>query len=1009
MRRLVFMFLILSATISVYGQQKKITGYVFNATTNQPLAGVTIQGKLGSTVSDEKGDFSLMASVGEKLTLSYVGMNPATCKITGNKTSYQIGMQEVTNQLNQIVVTGYKQEKKKDLTGAVSVVNMKQTLVESNANILTSLQGRVPGVEIESDGTPGGNGTSVKIRGFSTLNNNGPLYVIDGVPTTYIGALNPQDIESIQVLKDAASASIYGSRANNGVIVITTRKGKSPNAKVTFDAFYGNQILANKIHMLNAQQWGEVYWQAEKNSGITPQHPQYGNGSVPVIPAYLSGPGPVERAANTDWIDAIFHPSSIQNYNLGVSQATAKSNYYLGVSYNRDNGIMRYTNYERFSSRLNSSFNIKNVLTIGENVFVSNFSEVKSNSGIMTDAILQHPLIPLYDTLGNFGGPKDGLGDKLNPLGELYRNRNNATHNWRIFGNVYVEANILKDFTAKSSFAVDYNNSGYRNFTPRFTEGRFNITDNFLTTGNSSGLSWTWSNTVNYHKTFGSHTVEVLAGIEAIKNSSSYFSATAKNLLLDDYDYAYLGNGTVTRANGGGSGNQLFSQFGKINYNYQDKYLLTGTLRRDGSSRFGANHQYGVFPAVSGGWRISQEKFFQNISYINDLKLRASWGKTGNQEILDFGTLNFYKTSPEFANYDVAGTNTSSQQAFYVTQIGNPNLKWEENVQTDIGLDATVFSNRLTLSADYYKRITNGILINPVLLAVYGGGAAPFINAGKIENKGVELTLGYSSKSASSFHYTADFNIAFNENKVLSLGEGNQFFLGAAANRIVPGQPVSVFYGYVVEGIYKSQDQVDRSATQPGKGLGRLQYKDINGDGIIDDKDRTYIGNPNPKFTYGLNLTADYKGFDAAVFITGVQGNKIYNAIRAQTDFAYFPFNFSKRILDAWSPSNPNSTIPAVNVNNTNNELRPSTYFVEDGSYIKIKSLQLGYTLPHNLMNRLGIDRIRIYIQGQNLFTFTKYTGIDPEVSAGGPLNEGVDAQFYPHAKAINFGLNVNF
>jgi TonB-dependent starch-binding outer membrane protein SusC len=1009
MRTLIMTLLILASTGYAQGQERRITGYVFNQATNQPLGGVTIQGQTGSTTSDDKGNFSLSASSGEVLHLSFVGMAPATLKITGSKVSYQIGMQEASNPLNEVVVTGYKTEKKKDLTGAVSVVNLKQTLAESNPNILTSLQGRVPGLEVESDGTPGGNGTSVKIRGFSTLNDNGPLYVIDGVPTTYIGALNPQDIESIQVLKDAASASIYGSRANNGVIVITTRKGKSSTAKVTFDAFYGVQTLANRIHMLNAQQWGQVYWQAEQNSGITPQHSQYGSGAQPVIPAYLSGPGPGEKAANTDWIGAIFHPASIQNYNLGVSQATAKSNYYLGVSYDRNDGIMRYTNYERFSSRLNSSFNIKNAVTVGENVFVANFSEVKSNSGIMTDAILQHPLIPLYDTAGNFGGPKDGLGDKLNPLGELYRNRNNATHNWRIFGNVYAEANILKNLTAKTSFAVDYNSTNYRNFTPRFTEGRFNITDNFLTTGNSDGLSWTWSNTVNYRKTFGPHTIEVLAGVEAIKNTSSYFSATAQDLLLDAYNYAYLSNGTVTGANGGATGNQLFSQFGKINYNYQDKYLLAGTLRRDGSSRFGTSNQYGVFPALSGGWRISQEKFFQGLSFINDLKLRASWGKTGNQEIPDFGTLNFYKTSPEFANYDLAGANTSAEQAFYVTQIGNPNLRWEENTQTDIGLDATALSNRVTLSADWYNRNTNGILINPVLLAVYGGGAAPFINAGQIQNRGIELALGYNSRPTSPFHYTADFNIAFNQNKVLSLGEGNQFFLGAAANRIVPGQPVSVFYGYVVQGIYKSQADVDKSANQPGKGLGRLQYKDLNGDGVIDDKDRTYVGNPNPKFTYGLNLSADYKGFDGAVFITGVYGNKIYNAIRAQTDFAYFPFNFSTRVLDAWSPSNPNSTIPAVNVNNTNDELRPSTYFVEDGSYLKIKSIQIGYTLPHAAMRRLGIDRFRVYVQGQNLFTFTKYTGMDPEVSAGGPLSEGVDAQFYPHAKSINFGVNVSF
>ncbi|WP_077922939.1 TonB-dependent receptor [Spirosoma sp. 209] len=1007
-KRLCLLLVLLSLSHALWAQVR-VSGTVTGRTDGKPIPGVTILevGTNNGTTTDINGGFALTSPPNATLRFSFVGMKPYDLNVKGLTSPVSVSLEEDPAQLSEVVVTGYKEERRRDLTGAVAVVNLKQTLQESNANILSSLQGRVPGVVIQSDGTPGGSGTAIRIRGFSTIGANGPLFVIDGVPTTYSGALNPNDIESIQVLKDAAAASIYGSRASNGVIVVTTKRASSPEPKITFDTFYGVQTLRNRIEMLNANEWGQVYWQAQRNSGLTPSHPQYGNGAQPVIPPFIDAENTIP-ASNTDWLGAVFKPSQIQSYNLGLSMGGTKGKLYTGLNYVRDNGIQQYTNYNRLTLRLNSDYTVKNRLTIGENLQVARFGEVKAN--VTHDAIFQHPLIPLYDNAGNFGGPTDGLGDKLNPLGILSRNRDNQSRNWRILGNVYAQLNLMKGLNLRTSYGVDYNNGYARNFEPRFKEGRFNIVENFLTTAYSEGLVGTWSNTLNFQKTVGeAHNIGFLAGVEAIQSQSESFSARRKNFLVQDYDYAYLGAGTdLQAADGGGSRYSLLSQFGKLDYSYREKYLFSATIRRDGSSRFGANNKYGVFPAFSAGWRISDESFLKDNRYVSDLKLRASWGRTGNQEIGDFTTLNFYRTSGEFGNYDLGGGNTSAVPGYYTVQIGNNNLRWESNTQTNIGLDASLFNGKLSLTADYFDKRTDGMLINPTLLAVYGQGAPPFINAGQMRNRGFEALVTYRG-NVRDFSYSVDLNASTYRNQVLSLGEGNEFFLGAEANRIVPGQPLSVFYGWVADGLFRSQADVDAHATQPGKAPGRIRYKDLNGDGTINDQDRTYIGNPHPKLLAGMNLSAQYKGFDVSVFASGTFGNDVYNTFRKLTDFAYFPFNFGRQTLNAWTPENPGASVPAVNINNPNDELRASSYFVENGSFVNLKSLVLGYTLPAPVTKRLNIDRLRLYVQGQNLFIITNYQGMDPEVGARGPLDLGVDTQLYPHSRAINFGLNLAF
>jgi len=1005
---LLFCSLLVLIAGGAYAQSRQISGTVKDKDGN-PLPAVTVAvlETQKSTTTNITGQFSIEAGSGQSIRFSYIGLSPQVVKITSSTNNIQVTLLENNADLNEVVVTGYKSEKKKDLSGAVSIVNMNQTLQESNSNILTDLQSRVPGIEVESDGTPGGDGTSIRIRGFSTLQSNGPLFVIDGLATTYAGALNPDDIESIQVLKDAASASIYGSRANEGVIVITTKKGKSKKATVTFDSYYGqNELIDNNFKMLNAQQWADVVWQSQINSGMSPSNPQLGAGSSPVIPQYLDAAHTLP-AASTDWINVIMRRATNQNYNFGVNQSLDKSSFYFGMSYNNEQGIEKYTGYDRYTARFNSTFKVSDRVTVGENMSVSNFGEVKDN--VLSDAILQNPLIPVYATNGNFGGPEDGLGSILNPLGELEQNKDNKSNNWRVFGNAFADVALLKGLTFHSSFGIDYNSYTMRAFTPAFQEGDFNITDNYLTQTETDGLDWTATNTLNYKYTKGKHSFELFGGIEAVKSTNNAFSAAGKDFLENDYSYAYLSNAeSENGVSGGASGYTLYSQFAKLNYNYADKYLFAATIRRDGSSRFGTNNQYGVFPGFSGAWRISNEDFLKNIRQINDLKLRASWGETGNQQIGDYNTLNYFTTNHEFGTYDIQGTGTSSETSFYATQLGNENLKWESQKQTDIGIDATVL-NMFTLSADYYDKISSNVLINPVLLAVYGGANPPYINAGSFQNTGFEFELDYKDKSVSDFHYGANFNIAFNQNKVVSLTNGVPNIQGTGPDRLTPGQPVGEFYGYVAEGLFTTQAEVNNSAIQAGKGLGRIRYKDLNGDGVIDDNDQTNIGNPNPKFIAGLNLNASYKGFDASVFLSGVYGNKIYNSLKALTDFTYSNTNFGAATLNAWTPSNPNSSIPAVNTSNSNDELRSSTYFVENGSYLKIKSIQIGYSIPSSSLSKLGVSKVRIYIQGQNLFTFTKYTGFDPEVGAGGVLSEGVDSQFYPHARGVNLGLNVTF
>ncbi len=1013
--KLLSLSLLLFALQWAAAQNVRVSGTVTFAEGGETAIGVNVleAGTTNGTTTEVDGTYSLEVQKGATVQFTYTGME-AQEFVVNQAMTLDVKMAENSRLLQEVVVTDYISVKKADLTGAVGIVNMEDAKQESQSNVLNALQGRVAGVSITQDGTPGGGNTFINIRGLSTINNNDPLFVIDGVPTTKfnLNSLNPNDIESLQVLKDAASATIYGSRASNGVILITTKKGKKGKTGVVFDSYAGYQQLQSSLRVLNAYEWGQVYWQAKRNAGDVAKHPQYGSYTDPIMPSFIDGDG-VIPAANTDWVHEAFNPALIQQYSIGFSNATDAGDLYFSASYMNQEGIMRYTGFNKYTVRMNSSYKIYNRLRIGENLNVSfRSAQGLDDRGFMHTILYQHPLVPVHDLNGGWGGPTDGLGDKPNPIRVLYDQRATKRDNWQVFGNVFGELEIMKGLTARTSFGIDYINAFYKKFDPTWSEGTRSVTENYLYQDYKHDLIWNWTNTLNYQRTFGKHDLNAVAGIEAIKAFGTGFWGRQSSFLVQDPDFRYLDAGTGEAQTGGwGVGSSLYSYFGKVNYVFNSRYLLSGTLRHDGSSRLGANNRTDVFPALSVGWRLSEEGFMKDIPAISSLKLRAGWGKTGNQEIDPSAAYTFFRSNVETGQYNIPGDNSTPEPGYILSRNGNPNLRWETSTQTNFGIDLNLWNNRLEFTADYFTKNTDGMLVDPPLLSTQGEGAPPVINAGKMENKGLELLLNYRSPARSKFRYNVGVNFSKIENKVTELGEGNDFFLLAEGSRIQPGYPVMSFYGYVADGLFKSIEEVQNHAFQPGieaneRSLGRIRYKDLNNDGVIDALDRKFIGNPHPDFTYGITLGADFMGFDFTAFFEGVQGREIFNTHKRINDFTYWQFNYGASTLDAWSPENPDSDIPAVSTSNINDEYRSSTYFIEDGSFLKLKSLTFGYTLPKTLTRKA---EIRFYLQGQNVFILENYSGNDVEVQNDNAKFMGIDWQTYPHSRNLVFGVNATF
>lgn len=994
-----------------YAQQISVKGVITSKTDKEPIIGASIlqTGTTHGTISDFNGRFTLEVPAGSSLLISYIGFKTQTVRATPNMT---IILEEDAQALDEVVVTGYMSEKKADLTGSVSVVKMKDIASIPTGNVLSSLQGRVAGMNITTDGTPGGVNTSTMIRGRTTFDNNTPLYVIDGIMTrdNIAQIISSNDIESIQVLKDAASASIYGTQASNGVIIITTKRARQGEIRVDFDASLTAQTYHSPIKMLNTQQWGEVYWKAYQNMGIQPSHDLYGNGTSPVIPEYIydvDGEAKI-RSGNTDWAKEIYKTALMQNYNLTIARGSENGSSSLSFNYLDHDGLVKHTNFSRFNTRLTSDYKfLNNKLRIGESIAVNRWTEVLKSDGIEELVIAQHPIIPVYDEDGGYAGPTYGIGDKPNPVRLMDNQKDNRREYWRIFGNGYMEIEPLKNLVFKTNFGINYYTADVSDFVPKWHEGNRSVDKNELTVSHNRTREWVWSNTAAYSFDIKKHSVSLLAGMEAKEFYAESLSGYRSGFLLEDLDYRYLNaGGEDQRNNNIASKTTMLSYFAKANYSYDSRYLLSATIRRDASSRFGSNNNYGIFPSVSAGWRLSQESFMRDIEWISDLKLRASWGKNGSDLIDNEATYTKYLMNITTGGYDITGSNSSVVPGVIKSRSGNSDVSWESTTQTNIGIDAAFFNNRLGVTVDWFDKRTKDMLIDRPYIAIIGEGGTYAYNGASMSNKGIEAMVSWRDRIG-DLGYEIGVNVSYYKNKVTDLPEDIYYtsYGGNGRDLSIVGQPFGSWMGYKTNGLYRTQEELDNGPDQPGKGLGRIRYVDISGpngtpDGKIDDYDRTWLGTDLPKVIGGINIALTYKQFDLSMFFNGMI-RKAYNNSKYYTDFfQLWTGNHSTRLLNAWdADSNFNSSIPALTPVNTNDEGRTSEYFIENGNYIKMKNLQLGYTLPNSVLQKLHLRTARIYLQAQNLFTITNYNGADPE-GLGYP---------YPQPRTYTFGISFGF
>ncbi len=1033
---------LLFVSLVVNAQETLIKGNVISATDNEAVIGLTVREKStrNATVTDMDGNFSIKVSNADAtLEFSYIGFVTQSLRASNGM---KVIMRENTQALKEVVVTGYTSQRKADLTGAVAVVNVKETKTVPVTDPMQALQGKVAGMTITNSGDPASDAT-IQIRGIGTMNDNSPLYVIDGVPTkNSLHSLNANDIESIQVLKDAASASIYGSRAGNGVIIITTKRGKSGNVKIDFDMSYTASYYASHMKVCNTEQYGEAMFRAYTNSSVDPNsnalsyafnwNKDYTN---PVLNSMSFGKydGYIDAektmlASNTNWFDEISRVGSLQNYSVSISNGTDKGSYLFSVGYKGDEGIIKYTDYNSISARMNSSYNlINNKATIGENFTTSYYTSVDQNQQNL--ALQALSIIPVHTVDGDgWGGPANGMNDRNNPLRLLYDGRNNRKGAWRMFGDAYLSIRPIKGLELKSTFGLDYIQDFLRTLTYSYKNGYLSNTMNNSELYQDHNLNWTWSNTATYNLSFGKNEFNFLLGTEAYKKTYTYIDDYRKTYSVESTDFMWPDAGTGdSYAGGDQSSYALLSYFGKIDYNYAEKYLASFTVRRDGSSKFGSNNRYGTFPAATLGWRISSEKFIsdnKNLKWIDDLKLRVSWGKTGNQEGIDYyahtgkwsvayGSADPTWSAPNYTSYDMKGIGSGTLASGYVqTQRANANLKWGTSTQWNFGLDYTLLNNSLYGSFDYYIKKTTGILLSPSYIGVIGEGGPQYVNGASMQNKGWEFSMGYRKTLSNGLCFDIMANIDSYRNKVTSVPASviNNYG-GNGANDNIIGHAYNSKYGYVADGLFRSQKEIDAYNSKYTyasgfvvPGLGRIRYADVNGDNVINEKDQTWIYNPTPDFSYGLNIVLSYKNFDLSMFWQGVQGVDYYNNEKFSTDFysvSETGSNKGVRVLKAWSLTNTNSDIPALTYTNANNEGRLSTYFIENGSYLKLRTLQLGYILPKSIMKKFYMTNCRFYVNAENLLTIhaSNFSATDPESSSWG----------YPIPTSMSVGLQVSF
>jgi TonB-dependent starch-binding outer membrane protein SusC len=1051
--------------------QKIIVGKVVSANENQPIAGATIAAKQSqqATTTGADGAFSLTVPNETKtLVISFIGYDNVEVDVT-KATTVNVSLKLKAGSLNEVVVTGYNAQRKKDIIGAVAVVNIADLKSTPAANLGAQLQGRATGVTVSGTGAPGSPAV-VRIRGFQSYGNNEPLYIIDGVPTSDPSILNPQDVESMQVLKDGTASAIYGTRAANGVIIVTTKQGRSGRAQVSYETYVGNQTVTKSMipKMLNNQEYIEYL----KRTNVA-SHPVFGNSSGFSVPDYIivssafkGGVGAADPKADatlynlsplyqilkttpqgTDWFDAILQKGIMQSHQITASGGNDKGNYSIGLNYFDQQGIIKKTGYKRYSVRANSTFKATNWLRFGENLQVSyqqnNGGNQRGEGSPWSWAYRMVPYVPVYDIKGGYGGNGVGQsGNGSNPIANLYRDQDDKNLTTRLFGNVFAEVQPIKWLTFKTSIGTDIANIFNKDISRKTYERSENQGTTQLNETTTNFINWTWTNTATFQKTFGSdHDVKVLIGTEAIKRYGKQINAFGQKFDLDNADFISLSNAGT--ASGDRNVSQDFestttilSQFGRLDYAFRNKYLVNGTIRRDGSSVFGEKFRYGIFPSVGFGWRLSEERFMKGISWLSDFKIRGGYGTVGSIANVDpINAFTTFATGPGFGNYDLSGSNTSALLGYRLSHVGNPDTKWETTVSKNIGFDLSVLDGRWTFDFNLFKNDTKDLVIRRLGIPNLPIATQPFDNIGTMRNTGFELSVQNKGKVTRGLNYDVQVNFSTYKNKIIKMNkEGAPIFYGmdrfSNAIKIDKGLPLSTFWGYQLDGFYNNQGDVDKGVKlngQPGK-IGTWKYKDLNGDGNITTADAGVIGNPHPKFQMGFNLGLDYKQFDFSAFLFWNYGNDIYNYTKWYTDMRGFVGGVSSRVLyDTWTPSNTNAKLPVLqsgqdgfNVPGSYVTGQSNSYYIEKGSYLRAKTIQLGYTLPGSLLNKIKLSKVRVYVQAQNLFTVTKYSGADPDLSiqrgqfngdgsSRGDASIGIDQSGFPNPKQLLFGLSIGF
>lgn len=1064
-------FLILG---NVVFAQQTVTGKVTASDGSAPVsnASVIVKGTQTGVRTDANGVFSITLSAGKSvLVISSVGFQSQEIKVTDNNIPL-IKLASSNTVLSDVVVTGYSRQSKRDVTGAASTVSADVIAKTPVADVTTALQGRVAGVNVDDQGGPG-NPAVIRVRGIGSLGNNDPLYVIDGVQVRMGGSegsqniaalLNPNDIESITILKDPSLTTLYGSAGSNGVIVITTKTGKRGEPQLEYSTYLGQELPRKFPDMVTPQQQADALYQSYLNSGQTfPYSSFYGTGN-PVLPDYIieaSTPNIGVAAGNpaadpslynftsyrilkankegTNWWKTIFKPAFTQNHQLSLSGASEKSNYAITFGYLDENGSLIKSYFKRLSLRANTDFRMKPWLRLGENFEISyttnntiSTSNEANNQGDfhnnITDIYAISPLLPAYDIAGHTAGT-NGVSSILggsNPLTGRLSSKDSKNYTESIIGSAYIEIEPYKNLTLQSKIGIQFIPNQYHSFADSFPQEPIPSHTTYYYEGSSYYTDWRWTNKLAYNITINSiHKISAFVAYEANEYKSRYEGIVMTNLISRAPDFQYVGSGTLDPnfpPSGGGSKTTAISEFGNLTYSLMDKYLIAGTLRHDGSSVFGGLFRYGTFPAASAGWRISGENFMENVKWISDLKLRGSWGKAGNNAIGNQFGSNLYRQNDNiYGGYDLSGTNISQIVGAYASQQGNPYVHWESNITTNIGLDAAFINNRLTASFNWFNRKTSDLLYIRPSPGTAGAASAAYDNIMSFTNKGIELEIGFKS-GKSKLGYDMNFNISSYKSNVDFINGDSADHIDLAIfapthynlTRSQVGHPVSSFYGYVQTGIFQSgNDYTNYGVTQPGltadNATGHFKFKDISGpqgkpDGVIDEYDQTFLGNPNPKFSFGYNLNLYYKNFDFGLFVQGSVGNKIFNYWRT---FTQWPGYLDARSLDTWSPTNTDAKLPIFTQDaiNSNYDAIPSSFFVENGSYFRLKTVQLGYTFLQTKV----FKGLKVYIQAFNLFTITKYSGLDPEVNNGNPGTLGIDfGNAYPNAKKLLLGINLN-